>query len=56
MPGTALIINDDNKVTVFEDVLEKNLDEIQKDEVANKTNGTISVVFQEDVIDWEYGY
>lgn len=56
MPGTALVINDENKVTVFEGVLEKNLDEIKEEEVTEQANSAVSVIFHEDVIDWEYGY
>lgn len=56
MTGTALVINEENKVTVFEGVLEKNVDKLKDEELTNTTNPEISVIFYEDVIDWEYGY
>lgn len=56
MTGTALVINEENKVTVFEGVLEKNVDKLKDEELTNTTNPEISVIFHEDVIDWEYGY
>ncbi len=56
MNGTALLINEDNTVTVFEDVAEKNLNALKAEEVENNFNEPVSVIFCEDTIDWEYGY
>jgi len=48
MVGTALLIHDDNTVTVLEDVKEK--------ELTDKVSPAVSVIFYEEAIDWEYGY
>lgn len=56
MIGTALLINDDNTVTVLEGVEEKNFDVLKEDELTDKINPSVSVIFCEEAIDWEYGY
>lgn len=56
MNGTALLINEDNTLTVFENVAEKNLHTLKEEELENNLNESVSVIFCEDAIDWEYGY
>lgn len=56
MTGTALVINEENKVTIFEGILEKNVAELKDEKMTNNKNPEVSVIFHEDVIDWEYGY
>lgn len=48
MKGTALIINKDQTVTVFENL---NKEEIEKLHRKGK-----QIVFCEEAIDWNYGY
>ena len=52
MNGTALLINDDYTVTVLENVAEKQFDTLKEDD----SNRTVSFIYHEDAIDWEYGY
>jgi len=54
--GTALLINDDNTVTVLEDVEAEKFDVLKEEELTDKVNPAVSVIFCEDAIDWEYGY
>jgi len=56
MIGTALLINDDNTVTVLEDVEAEKFDVLKEEELTDKVNPAVSVIFCEDAIDWEYGY
>lgn len=56
MNGTALLINEDNTLTVFENVAEKNVHTLKEEELENNLNESVSVIFCEDAIDWEYGY
>lgn len=56
MIGTALLINDDHTVTVLEDVEEKQFEVLKEEELADKVNPAVSVIFCEEAIDWDYGY
>lgn len=48
MKGTALLINKDQTVTVFENLNEEEIEKLYKKEQ--------QVVFCEETIDWNYGY
>lgn len=48
MKGTALLINNDQTVTVFE-----NLDKTDVEKLHKKQQ---QIVWCEDAIDWDYGY
>ena len=53
MNGTALLIQEDHTVKVLENVKEQQFDMLKEEK---ETKDTVSFIYHEDVIDWEYGY
>jgi len=67
MKGTALLINEDQTVTVLENVEHSVYEELKNEEDLDHPHCTIndkevefnpiqSVVWHEETIDWDYGY
>lgn len=67
MKGTALLINEDQTVTILEDVDYKVYEELANEKDLDHPHCTIgdkevtfnpisTIVWHEDTIDWEYGY
>lgn len=67
MKGTALLMNKDQTVTILENVEHSVYEELSNEEKLTNPHCTINnkevtfdpistVVWHEDVIDWEYGY